>query len=128
MIGLIGKDGRVGYQKGRYGGGYRQSHSREAPRCQQQILITHDGTGVDGGACSVQGVIDEVKRAVSRKARLIAQGNIHFVGEGTLLLCALTLISHVIRLAHVEVEENRIERDQSGEKCGAAAAAAATRD
>src|ERR1700761_5783538 len=102
----------------------RDAKARELARRDGQVRIGHRRTGVDRPAATVYGVIDEVESAVAVEMSVAVQADGDVVVRR--LAVVYLLVRQVIGLAHIEIEVDRVERDDCRQqRCWARAAPAA---
>ena len=124
---LVEHDGGGRQQKDRRGRRDRDAQPGELARRQEQVRIRHRGARVDRAAGAVERVVDEVERAVAGEIVLVAEADRDLVGERAADAGALAREGQEIGFAHVEIEIERIERDerrQQRRRAGRGAAAA----
>ncbi|NRP90781.1 hypothetical protein GFPCMMHI_06708 [Ensifer adhaerens] len=116
MRGLISKNRSVGHEERRGRSGQADTNTGKLSRSQEEIGILERGAGMDRTARAVNCVVEEVERALKAIVGFIAQRCFDLVVERAALLLALALERQVILLAHIEVEIDRVERDECGEQ------------
>ena len=123
---LVGHDGGRRHQQ-RRGRSLVASRSRANwPGRDGEVRIGDGGAGVDRAAAAVERVVDEIERAVTVEMPIAIQADGDVVGSRRAMMGPP--VSEVVRLAHVEIEIDRIERDDRGEQRRRAAAAPAAAD
>src|SRR5262249_12049695 len=81
---------------------------------------------MDRTARTVEHIVHEVERASPSEFGLVAERQFDLIGENHFLLCTVPRKRQEIRLAHVKVKVDRIERDerrQQGRRTGRVTAA-----
>ena len=116
MLRLIEHHRRIRQQQS--GRGCRDSHAkpRELTGREKQIRIWHRRAGVDRSARAIESVIDEIEGALPFEVGLVTQAERDLVGERAAKARAFARKGQVIGFAHVEVEIERIERNQRCEQ------------
>src|SRR5262245_16289010 len=89
-----------------------KTDASELPRCQEEVRILESRTSVDRAARAVDGIVEEVERALEVEGLLVTQRCLDLVCQRSALLLTFTLERQIVLLAHVEVEINRVERDK----------------
>src|SRR5262249_31575909 len=79
-------------------------------------------------ARTVERIVDEIERALAGELCLVGERDLNRVGRASLAPRTIARIGQEIGLAHVEVEIDRIERDERREQCGRAGSGAAASD
>ena len=83
---------------------------------------------MDRAARTIESVVDEVERALMCESVLIGERDLHLVGECAALLLTLAQKRHVVGLAHVKIQIDRVGRDDNGQQSGGAGAGPAARN
>ena len=106
---LVGDDGRRRHQQGRCGLAEGDAKACELPRRDGEVRIRHRRARVDRPAAPVHRIVDEVERAVAVEMAVAVKA----YGDVGARRGAVTglLIRKVIGLAHVEIQVDRVERD-----------------
>src|SRR5215467_5279166 len=72
---------------------------------------------MDRAARTVEHVVHKVERASSCEFGLVAEREFDLIGENPFLPCTVSGKGQEIGLAHIEIEPDRIERDERREQC-----------
>src|ERR1700756_2858258 len=117
VLGLIWKDRGIRYQYGRSGGADNQPHAGKLARGEEELGIWNRRPRMDRAARTVEHIIHEVEFASPCKLGLVAERELNLIGENLFLPRTRPGKRQEVGLAHVEVEPDRIERDECGEQC-----------
>ena len=130
--GLIGGNRLVGEQKRLIVGRALQAHAGEHAWREQPLRVGHNRAGAQGARAGVEPVLEEVELARVRKALLVGQphadGRSDHAGRAHARGPREPLILQRVVLAHVEVDVDRVLRDNGGEKGVARVVAAAAHE
>ncbi len=63
-------------------------------------------------------IIDEIKNAFPSKMIVVVKGDLYPISQAAAGLRAITRKCLVVRFTHIEVQVDRIERDERGKECG----------
>src|ERR1700730_5804666 len=83
---------------------------------------------MNGATGAIERIVDEVERALAAEIVLVAKRDHELVGKRTADAGALAREGQEIGFAHIEIDIERIERDQRRQQRGRAGRRAASRD
>jgi hypothetical protein len=86
-------------------------------RHQQKRRIWKRGSGVDRATRPVKHIVHEVEYALPRVPLPVTKRDLNFFGKCSLELLAVPGECQETGLAHVEIQVNRIERDECRQQC-----------
>src|SRR5262249_11405647 len=115
--GLIRKHRGIRYQQGRSSGSDNQLHAGELARCQEEFWIWNCSAGMERAARTVEHIVHKIECALPSELGIVAQREFDLVGKNPLLPCTISGKRQEIGLAHIEIEVDRIERDERREQC-----------
>ena len=103
----------------------RDTQPRELARRQKEVRVRYGSPRVNGPARAIERVVDEVERSLTDEIVFVAETEHDLVGERTTDAGALAVKGEKIGFAHVEVEIERVERDERSQQRGWAGGGAA---
>ncbi len=115
---LVRHDGRIRHQQHRLPHGGRQPQPGELAGGDEQIRVRQGGARVQRAAAAVHLVVEEVELAMPWPALLVAERGLDRMVDRATMAGALqvALIGEVVALAHVEIQVDRVERDDGGQQ------------
>ena len=124
---LVGGNGGVRQQQRLIGRAADQADAAELAGQDRQVLVRDDGAAAQGGGGDIHPVVEEIHLAVMRRLGLARQRHLHRIGRIARTrppaLEPELVVFEVGRLIHVEIDVDRIERDDRGEQRRAAVGA-----
>ena len=115
VLRLVREYCRIRHQEGRHRGTDDQPHATELARRQKQIGIGNGGAGMDRPARPVERIVDKIERALPLELCLVTERDLDLVGGAFFDLRTVAGKGQEIGLAHIEIQIDRIERDQCRE-------------
>ena len=100
------------------GGATRHAKPRELARRQKEVGVRHRGPCVNGPARAIERVVDEIEGSLADEVVFVAEAEQDLVGERTTDAGAFAGKGQIVGFAHVEVEIERIERDERSQQRG----------
>ena len=124
---LVGRDRRIRQQQRFIGRAADQPDAAELSRQDRQILVRDDRAAAQRAGRDIQPVVEEIHLAVMRRLGLAGQRHLHRIRRiartRPLALEPEPVVPQIGRLVDVEIDVDRIERDDRGQQRRAAVAA-----
>ena len=124
---LVGRDRRVRQQQRFIGRAADQPHAAELARQDREILVRDHRAAAQRAGRDIEAVVEEIHLAFMRRLGLAGQRHLHRVRRiartRPLALEPEPVVPLVGRLVDVEIDVDRIERDDRGQQRRAALAA-----
>ena len=125
---LVGRDRRIRQQQRLIGRGADQPHAAELSGQDGEIVVSDHRAAAQRAGRYVEPVVEEIHMPFMRGLGLASQRHLHRIGRiaraRPLALEPQLVVLEVSRLVDVEIDVDRIERDDGGEQCRGAVVAA----